>query len=88
MGQREMAQMIIDGLRPQPGRSVGLDPYDTAADGDIEEDFPRTGIRRRRAPKRRSPQETALSVSCTSFQLLEQAYTRIEQDSQIYEQAH
>lgn len=70
MGQREMAHIIIEGLRPQVGPSVGLaGPHDTGNDGDVEGDYPKPGIRRGHAPKRRGHYETVLSVSFTSLLL-------------------
>jgi hypothetical protein len=68
MGQREMAQMIVDGLRPQFGRSVGLGPQDPGNDSDAEEDYQSPRTRRRGgAPKRRNHWENALSVSFSSL---------------------
>jgi hypothetical protein len=72
MGQREMAQMIIDGLRPQPGRSVGAGLQDTGNDGDVEEDYPRPRSRKSGGPKRRSRWENTLSVSFSSLLFLTQ----------------
>jgi len=65
-GQRDMAQMIIDGLRPQSGRSVGSNLQDPGDDGDVEEDSPRPKPRRGRGTKRRDRFENELSVSFTS----------------------
>ena len=60
-----MAQMIIDGLRPNASRSAGPDLHDTGDDGDVEEDYsPR---RRGGAPKRRDCSENALSVGSKSI---------------------
>jgi hypothetical protein len=67
VGQREMAQMIIDGLRPKPGRSVGLGLHDPGIDGDVEEDHPRPSARKTGAPKRRSASENMLSVGLPFF---------------------
>lgn len=59
-----MAQMIIDGLRPHAGRSVGSDLHDTGNDGDVEEVYsPRKGG----APKRRDGLENQLSVGSRSI---------------------
>jgi hypothetical protein len=65
MGQREMAQMIIDGLRPRShvGHSVGLGLQDPGDDGDVEEDHPPPRTRRGGPPKRCNICENELSVS-------------------------
>ena len=66
-GQREMAQMIIDGLRPQLGRSVGANLQDTGNDGDIEECHPGVRSRGGNGPNRRNRSENELSVSFASL---------------------
>ena len=69
MGQREMAQMIVDGLRPQFGHShsVGSGLQDPGNDGDIEDHYSRPGPRTRGGPKRRNNWENVLSVSFSSL---------------------
>lgn len=65
-GQREMATMIVEGLRPRLGRSADLAPGDPGNDGDVEEYRPRGSTLERRRPKRRNHWENMLSVrSCS-----------------------
>ena len=66
-GQREMAQMIVNGLRPQPGHSVGSNLQDTRNDGDVEGGHFKPKPHRGRGTKRRDRSENELSVSHTLF---------------------
>ena len=83
-----MAQMIIDGLRPQIGRSAGLGPQDTGNDGDVEEDYPGPTARRSRAPKIRHPSENMLSVSFSPLLLANRLTPRLGEDPPVYAQTH
>jgi len=56
-----MAQMIIDGLRPQIGRSAGF--QDAGNDADVEEDYSSPRTRKGGGPRRRNQWENGLSVS-------------------------
>ena len=69
MGQREMAQLIVNGLRPQVGRPVGLGLQDHGDDGDDEEDYQPPKTSRGGAPKRRNRWENELSVRLDSLLL-------------------
>ena len=86
MGQREMAQMIIDGLRPRSGHPVGFRLQDPGDDGDVEEVYSRPRTRKSGRPKRRNKWENALSVS-VSFFPLDPAYTNPATNPRAYAQA-
>lgn len=58
-----MAQMIIDGLRPQHRHSAGPHLQDTGNDADVEGDHSGPKPRKRGRPNRRDPTENELSVS-------------------------
>jgi len=64
-----MAQIIVDGLRPQSNRSVGLDLQDPGSDGDVEEGLSRPKKSKGGGPKRRNRWENLLSVSPWSLPL-------------------
>lgn len=66
-GQREMTQMIIDGLRPELGRSVGSNLQDAGNDGDVEEGYPGVRSRGGNGSRRRDHSENELSVSFASL---------------------
>lgn len=78
--------MIIDGLRPQPGQSVGSGLQDPGNDGDVEEEFSSPRARRTGGPKRRNKFENALSVSPSFVPTPAHAHTEPAGDPQIYAQ--
>jgi len=87
MGQREMAQMIIDGLRPRSGHSFGPGPQDPGNDGDVEEVYSRPRARKSGGPKRRSKWENELSV-CLGVLSLGLAYTNPATSPRAHAEAH
>jgi len=61
--------MIIDGLRPQSGRSAGSGLQDADSDADVEEDYTRSRTGGSGRPKRRNHWENGLSVSLSFLPL-------------------
>ena len=64
-----MAQIIVDGLRPQFNRSVGFSLQDPGNDADVEEGRSRPKNPKGGGPKRRNQWENLLSVSPCSLPL-------------------
>ena len=87
MGQKEMAQMIVDGLRPQTGRHIGSGFQDPGDDADVEEVYSRPTTRNRGRPNRRTPWENILSVSLVFFRS-QLGSKKPATDPQPHEKAH
>lgn len=87
-GQRDMAQMIIDGLRPQLGRSVGSNLGDAGNDGDVEGGYSEPKRREGNRTKRRDHLENELSVSSAPLpvMLAYRPYTELAEDPRTSEQ--
>ena len=85
-----MAQMIVDGLRPQSGRSSGS-IQDPGNDGDDEENYAKPSTRKGGGPKRRNKWENTLSVSFSPTPLpthITRVYTELVENPQAHARAH